>query len=105
MGKLHWLILFPYYFFGALTLLGVLLLIARLTRLEIAINTLVTTAMVVSLVTLIVPLVFGWVGIGSFTGLGVAMVLVASFVVAAIDAFLYRSLPLPLDEELTAEDH
>lgn len=105
MGKLHWLILFPYYFFGALTLLGVLLLVARLTRLEIAINTLVTTAIAVSLVALVVPFVFGWVGIASFTGLGVAMLLVASFAVAAVDALLYRSLPLPLDEELMAEDH
>jgi hypothetical protein len=103
VGKLHWLILVPYYFFGAITLLGVLLLVARLLRLKLSINAIVTAAIVGTLVALAVPLLAGWVSIQALTGLGVALLLLASFLFAAIDAMLSKQLPLPLDEELTAE--
>lgn len=106
MGKLHWLILFPYYFFGAMVVLGTMLIGSRLLRLRVSINTLVTIAIAVTLLLLIVPLALGWTRIRSFGGLGVAFLLLASFCVAALDAWLGRRLPLSLDVDLTAsEDH
>jgi hypothetical protein len=105
VGKLHWLILFPYYFFGALTLLGVFLLFARLMRARVSINALVIAAIVLPVIAMAIPLLLGWVGIASFTGLGVAVLLLTSFIFAAIDAIVCRSFPLPLDEELEAEGH
>jgi hypothetical protein len=103
VGKLHWLILVPYYFFGAITLLGVLVFIARVLRLKVLINALVITAILVTMASLAIPLIAGWVGISSLTGFGVALLLLASFLLAALDTLISKALPLPLDEELTAE--
>lgn len=104
MGNLHWLIVVPFYFFGALTLLSGFVLAARLMRLRVTINALVITAIVVTVLALAVPLTLDWIDIEALTGRRVAVLLVASFVFAGLDALLKDQLPLPLDHELESEE-
>jgi hypothetical protein len=50
------------------------------------------------------PLGLGLVGLEALTGRGLAVLLIASFACAGIDAQLKKSLPLPLDAELDVEE-
>lgn len=102
MGTLHWLILFPYYFFGALSLLLLMMVVARLLRLKVKVNALVMTAVLVSLVAVALPLITGWAGIEDYSGRLLFLVGVDSFLLAAVDVALESRLPLPLDKELQA---
>jgi hypothetical protein len=104
VGSLHWLIIVPYYFFGALSLLSALVVACRLLRLKVSINFLVMTSIITTLLALAVPLTFDWVDVDSFTGRGAAALLIGSFLFAGIDAVLKRWLSLPLDEELEAQE-
>lgn len=97
---MHWLILLPYYFVGTLALLPLLILICRLTRLELAVNALVGVAIVLSLAGVIVPLAAGWVNVTALTGRPLLVLLLLSFVFAGADLLLVQRLPLPLDDEL-----
>lgn len=97
---MHWLILLPYYFVGALAALPFLIVVARLMRTKVPINALVGAAIVLSLLGIIVPLATGWAHRGDFTGRPLLILIVASFLFAALDALLYTRLPLPLDDEL-----
>ena len=96
----HWLIVVPYYFFAALTALPLLMLVSRLLRLKVPINTLVGAAIAVALAVVIVPLATDAVDLTAFTGRPLLVLGAASFVCAALDAALARVLPLPLDGEL-----
>lgn len=96
----HGLIVVPYYFVAPLASLPLLMVISRLLRLKVAINTLVGSAIVLSLVSIIVPLICKWVSLEAFTGRPLAILVVLSFVFTALDAALARVLPLPLDDEL-----
>jgi hypothetical protein len=98
------LIVVPFYFFGALTLLSGFVLVARLMRLPVSINALVIASIVLSLLSLAVPLWLDWIDLTALTGRRAAILLVASFVFAGLDALLKDPLPLPLDQELEAED-
>jgi hypothetical protein len=102
LGTLHWLILFPYYFFGALSLLLLMMVVARLLRLKVKVNALVMIAIIVSLVTVAFPLIVGWADIGDYSGRILLLIGVDSFILAAVDAALESRLPLPLDQELQA---
>ena len=97
---LHGLILVPYYFCGPLASLPLLMVVSRLLRLKVTINTLVGCAIVLSLVSIIVPLSFKWVSLNAFTGRPLAVVVLLSFVFTTLDAALAKVLPLPLDDEL-----
>ena len=97
---LHGLILVPYYFVAALASLPLLMVLSRLLRLRIAINTLVGGAIGLSLVSIVLPLACHWAGLDAFTGRPLALLVVLSLVFAALDAALAKVLPLPLDDEL-----
>jgi hypothetical protein len=97
---MHWMILVPYYFFGALVALPFLMIVSRVLRLHVAINTLVGTAIVLSLLGIVVPLMCDWVDLASFTSRPMLVLGVLSFLLAACDAALVKRLPLPLDSEL-----
>jgi hypothetical protein len=100
VGGLHWLILVPYYFVGTLTALPLLMLICRLVRLKVAINVLVGTAIALSLAATVVPLVYKWLDLRAFTGRPMLILLLLSFLFAAVDGVLAPRLPLPLDDEI-----
>lgn len=100
MGILHWLILVPFYFFGTLAILPLLIVITRLLRLKVSINALVGTAIALSIAGIAVPLACDWIDLVSFRGRGMLALGVLSMVLAAVDAALANLLPLPLDQEL-----
>ena len=102
MGNLHWLILIPYYFFGAMAVLTLLCVLTRVTRIKASINTLVAIAIASSAFDLAVLLGTGILQIGDLTGVPMLLLGLASFVLATLDFILQKSLPLPLDEELAA---
>jgi hypothetical protein len=98
---MHGLIVVPYYFVAPLAVLPLLMVISRFLRLKVAINTLVVGAIVLSLVSIVLPLALRWVTLDAFTGRPLALLVVLSFVFTGLDAALARALPLPLDEELS----
>lgn len=100
MHNFHWLIVIPLYFFAALAMLLFLILAARLLRLKISVNPLVTTAVTVSLALIVAPVVTGWATLDSYTGRGLLVLMLATFAIVAIDTFLQSFLPVPLDKEL-----
>jgi hypothetical protein len=96
----HWLIVIPLYFFAALAMLLFLMLVARLLRLKISVNPLVTTAVSASLALIVAPVVIGWATLDSYTGRGLLVLMLGTFALAAIDTLLQNVLPVPLDKEL-----
>ena len=97
---MHWIIVLPYYFIATLALLPLLILGARLFRLKVSINALVGTAIVLAVAGIVVPLAAGWLSLGHLSGRPLLALVIASFLLAAIDFALARVLPLPLDDEL-----
>ena len=97
---MHGLILIPYYFVGTLAALPLLMVICRLVRFRVAINTLVGGAIAITLLSIGVPLACHWVSLGAFTGRPMLGLVLLSFVFAAADQMLSGQLPLPLDDEL-----
>ncbi len=100
MGALHWLILFPYYFFTALTLFLVFSIVSRVTRAGSGANSLALGAIVVSVVLTALPLITGTTYIADYSWPGLVFLLVVSLGLALIDTVLKPSLDLPLDQEL-----
>ena len=100
MGHFHWLLLIGYYFFAALTCLLVLMLLGRVLRASVTINTLVMGAIGVSLIAIVLPLLLGWARLADYTGARLLLLGLSTFVLAALDVALQRWLPLPLDREL-----
>ena len=100
MGSLHWVIVIPYYFVATLAILPFLILACRLARLKLSINSLVGAAIVLSVAGIIALLGLHWVDLGRLTGRPLLALILASFVLAALDLVLSRALPLPLDNEL-----
>lgn len=100
MGSLHWLILFPYYFFTAVCLFLLLSLTCRVLRAGVSANPLATTAAVAAAVAAILPLAVGWTRLAQYSWQGLVALLAASAVLATVDAALSTSLKLPLDAEL-----
>lgn len=99
---LHWLILLPYYFVGALATLPLLILTCRVLRLTVSLNSLVGVAIVLTLAVIIIPLACHWVALDAFSGRALLGVVLLSLLLAAIDRLLCDRLPLPLDRELAA---
>jgi hypothetical protein len=100
MEALHWLILVPYYFIGALAAQPLLMVTCRLARAKVSLNALVGTAIGVTVAAIVVPLVCGWLDLRAFTGRALLVLLIGSLLLAALDAALAERLPLPLDTEL-----
>lgn len=100
MGNLHWLVLIPYYFFSALCVLLLLIVVCRLLRVRIGANALVITSVLVAAGGVLLPLATGWAHIADYGGIGLVVLGVVSFMFAALDAWLEPRLALPLDQEL-----
>ncbi len=100
MGSLHWLVLFPYYFFTALTLFLVLSIACRVVGAKSSANPLATGAIVLGLIATALPLLSGWTHLADYSWQGMVALLVASLLLATVDTFLKSGFPLPLDEEL-----
>lgn len=100
MGSFHWLILFPYYFFTALSFLLLSIVVARVLRLKVGVNPLVMTSVVVSLALIAVPLILDWANLHDYEGRMMLAIGLGSFVLAGLDVLLEQWLPLPLDGEL-----
>ena len=100
MGSLHWLIVVPLYFFGNMTLCLSFIVAARLLRLRVSVEPLVTGTSALAIVLTVVPLVAGWVTLDASAGRVLIVLIVASFAVAGLDTLLQSLLPLPLDKEL-----
>ena len=100
MGVLHWFILVPFYFFGSLAALPLLIIVCRLLRLKASINALVGIAIALSVGGIVIPLACDWVDLVAFRGGPMLALGVLSMVLAAVDAALLHVLPLPLDQEL-----
>jgi hypothetical protein len=100
VGYVHWLILVPFYFFGSLAALPLLIVVCRLLRLKASINVLVGMAIALSVAGIAVPLACDWVDLVSFRGGPMLVLGVLSMLLAAVDAALVNALPLPLDQEL-----
>jgi hypothetical protein len=100
VGYLHWFILIPFYFFGSLAALPFLIVVCRLLRLKVPINALVGTAIALSVAGIAVPLACDWVNLTSFRGGPMLVLGILSMLLAAVDAALVNTLPLPLDQEL-----
>lgn len=100
MGYLHWLIVIPFYFFGSLAALPLLIVICRLLRLKVSINTLVGAAIALSIAGIVIPLAADWVDLTALRGRQMLALAVLSMLLVAVDAALVNALPLPLDKEL-----
>ncbi len=97
---LHYLILIPYYFFGALTLTAAAILMSRLLGLRIAVAYLVGFGVLGTVAGLVVTLATYHVSIDDFRLLPLLLLAFASMVFATVDAALARWRRLPLDAEL-----
>ena len=100
MGWLHWFTLIPFYFVGSLAALPFLMVVCRLLRVKLSINTLAGAAIVLSVGGIAIPLACGWVDLTAFRGRQMLALGVLSVLLAAVDAALVNVLPLPLDQEL-----
>jgi len=97
---LHFLIVVPYYFFGALTSLFVLMIISRVLRLSVSINVLVGMAIVIGVFSLIIPLATDMFDLAHLSLKPMLVLATASFLLAAVDVLLRKVLPVRLDDEL-----
>jgi hypothetical protein len=102
VGSMHWLIVIPFYFFGALTLLLALMLLCRLVRVSPPVNSLVMVAVFASLALFIAGFALDLISLHYLSGVRLLILGLASFALAAIDATLQTWLPLSLDQELDA---
>lgn len=97
---MHALILIPYYFFGAISLLMVLITLCRIVRLPVPAHRLAVAAASASLIGVAVPLLAGLTDLHDYTVLRMAALVAVSLVLAGLDTALRRVLPSHLDEEL-----
>lgn len=99
---LHYFIVIPYYFFGALFCLATLLLLCRVTRLRIAIHNLVGVAILLSAAGLVIALATPQISVADLRAIPMLVLGLGSMLLAFVDVLLARALPLPLDDELRA---
>ena len=97
---LHWLIVVPYYFFGAFVLAGLLSVVSRLLRLEVTMDRIATVAVLGSIVGLAALLASPIVRLDDLDLVPLLGLFLASFVLAGLDAALQSSRPLA-DERAT----
>lgn len=100
MSSLHWLILFPYYFFTAVSLYLLLVLACRVVRAQASANPLAMTAAISAVILTALPLLTGMTRLAQYRWQGLVALLAISAILATLDAALAGSLKLPLDNEL-----
>lgn len=99
---MHALIVVPFYFFSALATFLTLAILCRLVRAPIGANTLATTAVVVAVAVVAVPLALDWIDIPHLRLPLLGLLIAITFGLAAFDVLLQRLLPIPADRELAA---
>lgn len=97
---MHAFILVPFYFFGAISSLLLLILLCRLGRLPVRVHTLAVTAASASLIGVALPLLAGLTDLHAYTAPRMLGLAATSLLLAALDTGLRSALPLHLDEEL-----
>jgi len=102
VSRFHWLIVVPYYFFLALTLLPLLMVLTRVVRARVSLSTLATMTFVLSVLGVAVPLIADWVDLAHLTGRPLVGLIAASLALVALDGVLARRWRQPLDDELDA---
>lgn len=96
---LHWLIVIPYYFLGAILLAGLLAVACRLLRVAASMDRLAAVATIGSIAALTLLIATGAVGIGELTLLPLLVLGLISFVVAGLDALLAPGRPLASERD------
>lgn len=97
---LHYLILVPYYFFGAITLTLAIIVLCRLVRLTLPVSVVVSIGVLGTVAGLFVTLSTYHVSIDDFRFLPLLAIFVVSLLLAGVDHALRQRLPLPLDKEI-----
>jgi len=97
----HALVVVPFYFFGALATFFVLTLISRVLRVKVGANTIATTAVVLGVFAVGIPLMLDWIDLAHLGGRRMLILGCTTFVLAALDTLLQGVLPLPVDGELS----
>lgn len=97
----HWLIVVPCYFFAAISTFLVLSLVSRVLRLDVGANTLATTAVILAVAVVAIPLAADWIDLAHLNGRRLLVLVGATFVLAAFDTLLQSALPLPADRDLS----
>ena len=97
---MHWLILIPYYFFGALTLTLAAVSVVRVLRLHAPIHLLVSGAVALAAAGAVVPPALGWIGLSAYTAARLLLLVAASMALAVLDAWLATRFPSTVDEAL-----
>jgi hypothetical protein len=99
VGALHWLVVIPVYFFGAISWYALLDSAARLVRADVGPERLAGAAVLASIASVVVVLASGLVGLDDLRLLPLLGLGLASFALAGADAALARAMPLASDEE------
>jgi hypothetical protein len=92
--------LIPYYFFGALCALLLLILISRTARLRVSLNLVSTTAVVLGIGFVTVPILTGCLSLKDYTVGRMFPLVGATCLLALLDAIVQPALSLPLDKDL-----
>jgi len=96
----RFLVVIPFYFFGAIATFLVLALASRVLRLSASANALAIAAVVLGVGVVAVPLAADWIDLVHLGGRRLLVLGAATFVLAALDTLLQPLLPLPADREL-----
>jgi hypothetical protein len=96
----HWMVVIPFYFFGAIATFLVLALASRVLRLPVGANGLAITAVVLGVAVVAVPLAADWIDLAHLGGRRLLILAAATFVLAALNTLLQSWLPLPADQDL-----
>ena len=97
---MHWLVVVPFYFFGALATFLVLALASRVLRLRVGANGLAITAVILGVGVVAIPLAADWIDLAHLGGRRLLVLGASTFVLAALDTALQSVLPLPADHDL-----
>jgi hypothetical protein len=91
--------------FGSINLLLSFILAARLFRLRVSVDPLVTGASALAIGLIVVSLAAGWMTLDEHAGRLLVVLIAASFALAGLDTLLQSLVALPLDEELREDGH
>lgn len=97
---MHNLIVFPFYFFLALTLTALFSMFVRVLRIRVAIGTVVTIAVLSAMAAMVLILRSDAVSVDDLGAAPMLALAGASFVLAAIDRALKGILPHAIDDEM-----
>ena len=98
---MHWMVVIPFYFFGAIATFLVLALASRVLRLQVGANGLAIAAVALGVAVVGVPLAADWIDLAHLGGRRLLVLAAATFVLAALNTLLQSWLPLPADRDLS----